>query len=182
MTAVNFCAALGFVWQMPFDSPRQGYHTSPGDPGLGTKGGVIEATWANAVAAGIVSGTLAAATDAQLTAVLKVKFWGTTCDDLPHGIDLLFFNGRMMSGHFPSLMQQCCGFMGADDVDNWIGPKSLAVIRSRDPETFIDAVSGAHHAYLRSLDNWAANANGWTTRLKAAQALAVALADKAPIA
>ncbi len=166
---------------MRFDSPLQGYHVTPHDPGGGTLGGVTEATWKGAVTAGIVKGALKDASIPQLSAVLRIKFWGITCDALPHGVDLLYFNGVMMTGRFPKLFQQCLGFMG-DDIDGWIGPQSLVKTRARDPQTMIDAVSGAHAAYLATLDGWSHFGNGWTIRLKAAQAAALAMADAAPIA
>lgn len=178
----NFPASLAFVWAPGRDSPRDGYHTTSGDPGGGTFGGVIEATWADAVRSGIVHGLLANATVDQLSTVLRVKFWQPTCDDLPAGLDLLLFNGRMMSGRFPWLFQEALGFIGSDDVDGWIGPDSLRVARSREPETFIDAVCGAHAAYLSGLDGWARFGNGWTTRIRAVQIAARAMADGAPIA
>lgn len=178
----NFPTSLAFVWAPGRDSPRDGYHTTPGDPGGGTLGGVIEATWMDAVRAGIVHGLLANASIEQLTAVLKIKFWTPACDDLPTGLDLLLFNGRMMSGHFPWLFQQCLGFIGSDDVDGWIGPESLKVARSREPETFIDAVCGAHAAYLAGLPTWGRFGDGWAGRIRAVQIAARAMADGAPIA
>ena len=177
----NFPASLAFVWAPERYSPGQGFHITPGDSGGGTNGGVIQVTWDSAVRAGIVKGSLAAATNDQLSAVLETAFWGPTCDALPDGLDLLLFNGRMMSGRFPRLFQQCLGFMAAD-VDGWIGPESLKAARSREPETLIDAISGAHYAYLAGLAEWAEFSAGWTTRLKAVQAAAIALADAAPIA
>jgi len=177
----NFPTARAFVWQRGLDSPQDGFHTTVGDAGLGTNGGVTQATWDSAVQSGIVTGALSTATTTQLSHVLQIKFWGVLCDELPHGVDLLYFNGLMMTGAFPHLMQQCLGFMGAD-VDGWIGPESLKVIRSRDPETFIDAVSGCHYQYLTTLAGWATFGNGWTNRLKLAQTAARAMADAAPIA
>jgi lysozyme family protein len=174
----NFPAALDFVWGPGRDSPRDGYHTTPGDPGGGTFGGVIEATWADAVRSGIVHGTLSNATIDQLTAVLRIKFWEPTCNDLPAGLDLLLFNGRMMSGHFPWLFQQCLGFVG-EDVDGWIGPESLKQTRSREPITLIDAITGVHASYLAGLPTWPRFGDGWISRIKAAQAEAHAMADAA---
>jgi lysozyme family protein len=187
MSALNFDAGLAFVWRKGFDDPADGYHVTPGDTGGGTFGGVIEATWANAVTAGIVQGVLAKATLLQLSTVLRVKFWGTICDTLPDGVDLLVFNGTMMTGHFAKLFQQCCGFIGADDVDGWIGPETLKQARARDPATLIDAVSGVHCGYLETLAGWpkfggAANGDGWTGRLKAAQTTAHAMIDKGALA
>jgi lysozyme family protein len=177
----NFQTALAFVWRAGFDSPRDGYHVTPGDPGGGTKGGVIEATWQDAVRAGLVHGPLKDASDVQLSAVLKAKCWGEVCDGLPHGLDMLMMNGRMMSGHFPKLFQSCLGCMGGE-VDGWIGPRSQKLALSREPETLIDAISGVHYAYLAGLDTWPRFGAGWATRLQAAQSAALALIDGTPIA
>ncbi len=173
MTAANFPAALGFVWGPGRDDPADGYHVTPGDAGLGTRAGVTEATWAAAaVDRGIVSGSLQDASQAQLAAVLHAEYWGGACDALPPGVDLLLFNGRMMSGHYPALFQQCLGFLGVD-VDGLIGPASLAAASSCEPVTLIDALTGVHHAYLRGLEAWPLFGRGWTTRLRAARALAI---------
>jgi lysozyme family protein len=176
----NFAAALAFVWAPGRDSPADGYHTTPGDPGGGTFGGVIEATWADAVNSGIVRGPLVNATIKQLTAVLQAKFWGDACDALPAGLDLLLFNGRMMTGRFPWIMQQCLGFMTDDDVDGRIGPQTLHAAAQCDGPTLIDAISGSHCAYLRGLSGWAEFGGGWSARLVAAKAAAHALTDKEP--
>jgi lysozyme family protein len=177
----NFDTSLAFVWRPEFDSPHQGTHTTEGDSGGATSGGVIQATWDAAMRAGVVKGSLPDAGPDQLSAVLRATCWGTICDKLPAGLDLLYFNGSMMTGRFPKLFQEALGFMGPDDVDGWIGPDSLERARSRDPETLIDAISGAHAAYLATLESWPRFGRGWTTRLKAAQLAAIALADGTPI-
>jgi lysozyme family protein len=178
----NFGAALSFVWQQQFDSPAQGFHVSTGDPGKGTFGGVIQTTWDDAVRAGIVKGQLIQAGPDQLSTVLRARFWGSACNALPAGLDLLFFNGRMMSGRFPWLFQSCLGFMGSEDVDGMIGPETLAAVKACDGGTLIDAVSGVHAGYLATLDEWPRFGGGWTTRLKAAQAAALAMTDAVPVA
>lgn len=175
----NFPAGLNFIWQPGFDDPGDGYHVSPHDPGKGTAGGVIEATWSEAVKAGIVVGLLAKASQAQLRLVLQAKFWGTLCDNLPNGLDLLYFNGIVMSGHFPKVVQQCLGFMGDDDVDGNVGPITLAAIRAAHPQTLIKAISGSHYQYLTTLAIWGLEKNGWTHRLRLAQSAALVLANSA---
>lgn len=174
MTASNFQAALSFVWLPEFDSPSQGYHITPGDPGGGTLGGVIEATWASALHQGIVAGVLRNATRAQLSAILKIQFWGTVCNALPTGVDLMLFNGRMMSGGYPKIFQSCLGLVG-DDVDGDLGPQTMAIATVAAQSTLINALTGAHYTYLRSLLNWPENGNGWTNRLKAARTAALNL-------
>lgn len=174
MTAANFQTGLAFVWSPGRDSPRDGYHVTPGDAGGGTKGGIIEATWAKAVAAGMVKGGLAAASDDQLSTVLHAKFWSDTCDQLPAGLDLLFFNGRMMTGYFSQLFQQCLGYVGAD-VDGNVGPSSIGRTKIRDAETLIHAVTGVHTAYLSKLTGWRQFGGGWSMRLESARAAALLL-------
>lgn len=182
MTAANFPASLAFIWGVGRDNPADGAHATPQDPGGLTFGGVTAATWADCVHKGIVPpGRLADATLTQLTTICRSVYWADLCDRLPPGLDLLVFNGRYMTGHFPTLVQQCLGFMGLDDCDNWIGPQTIMAIARADPDTLIRAISGSHCAYLAGLPTWKTFGHGWTTRLQAAQAAALALADGAPM-
>lgn len=175
MTAANFATGLNYVWLPQNDSPTQGYHVTPGDAGLGTFGGVIEATWRGAVANKLVSGTLKTATIKQLSDVLKFEFWEPACDSLPPGLDLCLFNGRMMSGGYEKLFQEALGFTGSDNVDGWIGPMTVKTASDRDAVTLIHALHGAHYAYLTRLDGWAQFGLGWSRRLDGACAAALAL-------
>lgn len=179
MALANFPASLDFVWRRGFDSPLDDYHTTPGDPGGGTKGGVIEATWRGCVRTGLVHGLLHDATDTDLALVLRSVIWVPACNILPPGLDLLYFNGRMMSGGYPRLLQQSLGFMG-DDLDGWVGVETLTAAQAADTSTLINALSGAHYAYVSRLPNFEQSRNGWTTRLKAAQVAALALAEDFP--
>ena len=182
MTAGNYAASLAFVWGPGRDSPNDGPHTTVGDPGGLTNGGITQATWAGAVRTGIVPpGRLANATDDQLSAILRTAYWSPLCDALPPGLDLLTFNGRVMTGRYTAIVQQCLGFMGTD-CDNWIGPVSLAAIVAADASTLIRAVSGSHVAYLAELPTFRQFGNGWTTRITAAMAAALALAKPLAVA
>jgi lysozyme family protein len=177
MTASNFQTALDFVWRPGFDSPLDGYHVTPGDTGGGTKAGVIEATWADAVRQGLVTGSLRNASNDQLALILRANFWGLACDELPGGIDFMLFNGRMMSGHYPKLLQQALGFIG-NDVDGDIGPQTLKSFTGLDARTLIGSLHGAHIAYCESLASWPRFQGGWTARLVQARAVAESLISK----
>ena len=181
MVSRNFSAGLGFVWQPGYDNPADGYHVTPGDTGGGTCGGVIEATWAGAVAKGLVTGTLRDATRAQLSIVLRMEFWGAACDALPDGLDFALFNGRMMSGFYPQILQQCLGLTGGS-VDGGIGEKTLGLVQGRDAVTLIHALHGAHYAYCKRLPSWPEFQGGWTKRLLAARLTALGLAQIIPAA
>jgi lysozyme family protein len=177
MTAVNFKPSLNFVWQRGYDSPLDGYHVTPGDSGGGTKGGVIQATWANAVRQGIVAGALVNATNGQLSLVLQEDFWGTACNELPDGIDFLLFNGRMMSGRYAIIFQETLGFTGSS-LDGHIGPITIAKAKTIDPKHLIDALSEAHFSYCKSLSSWFQFKGGWSKRLTAAYLLASTMIPK----
>lgn len=177
MTAANFPLFLGLVWQPQYDSPGQGFHVTPGDSGKGTKGGVIQVTWQQAVATGLVSGTLADAADYQLSAVLRAYCWGPVCDALPDGLDLMVANGRMMTGYYARLLQEALGFV-ADDVDGGIGPDTLGAAHTRDATTLILALHGAHYSYLRyrlEPGQWSEFGAGWTARLLDVKGRALAM-------
>lgn len=176
MVASNFSAALAFVWAPGRDSPKDGYHSSVGDPGGGTFGGIIETTWANAMQDGLVAGSLKNASITQLSLVIKRKFWDQYCAELPKGLDLLVFNGIFMSGRFPELLQQCLGFTDGD-VDGSIGKFTKGAIADSDPETLIKAIHGVHDYYLRTLQTWGRFGAGWEKRLEAARDAALALAE-----
>jgi lysozyme family protein len=109
-----------------------------------------EATWENAARVGIIRGAnaLRSATIDQLSTILRVKYWGDACAGLPAGLDLLVFNGRMMSGQYPKLFQASLGLFGAEDCDGWIGPETIAAAKARDAATVIEALTAIHYSYL----------------------------------
>jgi len=174
----NFQNFLNLVWPADgdFDSPKSGYQITPGDPGGGTKGGVIEATWNQYVTNGLVSGSLQNATDSQLETVLHADVWGTVGDNLPSGLDVLVANGRMMTGRYGEILQQCLGFIGSD-VDNDIGPITLSAAELAEPETLISALHGNHWRYLSGLSTWSLFGHGWTRRLIAAREASLKLVN-----
>jgi lysozyme family protein len=180
MTAANFPVSLAFVWAPGYDNPADGYHVTPGDSGGGTKGGVIEATWAKAYDAHLVTGTLRSATNAQLSTVLRTFFWGSACDSLPSGLDFALFNGRMMSAGYPRIFQAALGFMGDDDVDGNIGDGTCAAAAHAHAPTLIRSLSGAHYAYLTRLMAWREFGDGWTKRIKGALELALQIQPIVP--
>jgi len=171
----NFDRFIALVWPEDgdFDSPKQGYHVTPGDSGGGTYGGVIEATWAHYAATGLVQGTLRNASLADLKAVLRAEAWGAVGDVLPAGVDILVANGKMMTGRYASIVEQCIGWTGSD-VDNSIGPHDLARIADSDAKTLMMALHGNHYAYLQRLPSWNEFKGGWERRLVAALDAAVA--------
>jgi lysozyme family protein len=136
MIAENFPRFVALVWPEngDFGSPTQGYHVTPSDSLGCTNGGEIEATWQACVARGIVTGVLRTATLDQPQAVLQAERWGSVCDALPDGVDVLVANGPVMSGRFPWLFQKAMGFTD-DDVDGAISIPTASASRDRTATT-----------------------------------------------
>ena len=177
MASLNFQHCLTFVWRPGYDDPSDGYHVTPGDSGGGTLGGITEATWADALVKGWVTGTLAAASNDSLATILKNQYWGAACEALPSGVDLLLFNGRMMSGGYPKLFQSTVGA----NPDGNIGPKTIAATIKTSaqvgPAKLIEALTVAHFYYLSQLGpSWIQFHNGWEGRLLNAYTAALAMA------
>lgn len=170
-TSDPFATSLAFVWKFQYDSPGQGYHCDPRDPGAGTKGGVIEKTWQDCVARGIVSGSLRTATNDQLAAVLRFKCWGKECAQLPGSTGFLLFNGRMMTGHYTWILQGCLGV----PEDGSFGPKTMSAAQAADPAKLNDMLLPAHLKYLKMLPVWQFYGHGWTTRLVDAHTTAASI-------
>jgi lysozyme family protein len=175
----NFPAALAFGWRPGYDNPGDGYHVTPGDAGGGTIGGVIEETWAAAVAKGIVAGTLRNATRDKLGLVLRDLFWGDACDGLPAGIDLMLYNGRMMSGGYPKLFQKAVGAVADGDV----GQATIDAAKAIPATTLIEKLTVAHIYYLSNLGaSWTLDHDGWEGRLLNAYTVALQMAEAPPAA
>lgn len=171
MTIKNRSAGLAFVWQRGYDSPLDGYHVTPGDAGGGTLGGVTEATWTTAQRRGQapMAVDLRNATAEQLSVVLMNEFWGGACDALPAGLDLLVFNGRMMSGEYLRLFQDVVGVTPDGDI----GPETLAAAQRVDLPAAVLGLTVLHLFYLSKLgDSWTEFHNGWIKRVLVAQKLA----------
>lgn len=175
----NFPKFIALVWpdNGDFDSPKQGYHVTPGDTGGGTKGGVIEATWRHYRDAGLVTGALADASDVQLMTVLRAAAWGAVGDELPAGLDILIANGRMMTGAYGAIVEQCLGWTGAA-VDGEIGPHDMQRLGVSNRRTLIEAIHGNHWRYLHGLSTWDIFGVGWTRRIVAARDAALALVQQ----
>ena len=84
-------------------------------------------------------------------------------DDLPAGVDYIVFDTAIHSGpvRAAKLLQRV---VGADE-DGFIGAKTLASVAAMPPMQLLSELKEVRMRYLRGLDNWKPNANGWTNRV-----------------
>lgn len=172
MSAANFIAALGFIWQ-----PENDGHQNDSAPGetFHTSWGVTQPTWDAAVAAGIVKGSLDTATKAQCTAIYRAFYWNALhASSLPDGVDIMAFVDATLTGagHVARLLQRIVGAA----IDGAIGPDSLRLIGSYGTARMIDSIAAADLEYEMALSNSPKFINGWTRREQDCRVLAYKIA------
>ena len=177
---INWPTALAFVWLPSNDG-------SDVDEGEGetfaTRWGVTDGDWTDAVRKAVVTGTLAAATKADLGQVLHALHWNAcNCDALPSGADLMVFNAAMLegAGYATRATQQAAGTSG---TGYGIGPLTVALVEKMGTGAFIDALAALDEAHFRSLASkakkYSDDLRGWLRRENDAVAAAKELAASA---
>lgn len=172
MSAANFIAALGFIWQ-----PENDGHQNDSAPGeaFRTSWGVTQATWDAAIDAGVVKGTLDTATQTQCVAIYRAFYWNALhASSLPDGVDIMAFVDATLTGagHVARLLQRIVGAA----VDGAIGPDSLRLIGSYGTARMIDSIAAADLEYEMALANAPKFINGWTRREQECRVLAYKIA------
>jgi lysozyme family protein len=140
-----------------------------------TSYGVTEYTWNDAVEAGIVTGSIADATQDQCITVLHDMFWNkVNGDGLPSGCDVVVYNNGMVCGaeHAAKLAQRVVGVA----EDGAIGPITLLAIKGFGVQQFIDAMTAADEKYFAALAKAPLYLIGWDRREEACKVLAYQLA------
>ena len=159
------------LWLNWLDAYEGGFANRPQaeDPGGATMRGITLATYERWCAEhGLPKPTVAdlmALSDDEQDAIAAQYYWNPIKGDaLPGGVDMYLADFKFMSGRAVHVLQsQVLGFTDGD-VDGWVGPKTLAAIKAKDPKIVLQNLHSARLEYYRSLPNWAANANGWTRR------------------
>jgi lysozyme family protein len=99
----------------------------------------------------------------QAKAIYLLDYWGDRCDDLPSGVDYIYFdmcvnNGK---GAATKLLQRGLG-VTADGI--W-GPKTQAALDAADARSLISEISDARNSYYHSLKMFWKYGRGWLNRV-----------------
>lgn len=168
-----FLSWLGFSWQSRFDGG--GDHTSEHDSGGETNKGVTLATWNDAVARGIVSGSLATATVIELASVLYELFWKECrCDAMHPAVGGVVFQMAMADGVGGAgrIIERK---MSVPVDTGTIGPITLKAINAIDPATAVTMLTAAEEAFEDRLPKAIYFGRGWHNRAEAAKAFALSI-------
>lgn len=143
-----------------------GWADHPKDPGGATMKGVTIAVYREYKNDPLATkAQLKAITPEELFDIYKKRYWDKCrCDDLPSGVDYAVFDFAVNSGvsRASRYLQRVAGVNNDDGV---IGPASLAVIKTKDPDYLIKSLCANRLAFMRSLPIWPTFGKGWQKRV-----------------
>lgn len=130
------------------------------DPGGATMYGVTEKT---ARASGY-TGDMRNFTLSQAKEIYKRQFWDACqCDAMPDPIRYPLFDAAVNSGVNQSIkwLQSCLGVK----VDGALGAVTKQAANMASPQILRQQMIGKRLSFMTRLDNWHANAKGWSRRI-----------------
>jgi|ERR1035437_605876 lysozyme family protein len=108
----------------------------------------------------------------EITAIYHDDYWEPLCDDLPDGIDYLYFDLAVNAGpHRAAVLLQRT--LGVPD-DGKVGPQTLLALSKADPKTLIGTYTDAKRTFYHGL-NQPRFLKGWLNRCDHVQSVALAM-------
>jgi lysozyme family protein len=155
-----------------------GFVDNPDDPGGATNKGITLRLFQRYRPKATVE-DLRNIDDTTLTTIYNCEFWiPTHCGGLPAGVDLMVFDMAVNAGPGTSIRM----LQRAVDVkaDGFIGPATLAAIRSHQPTELVASLAQAQLRYYEGLPGWGEFGRGWSNRVTARQTAALKSLGPAP--
>jgi len=153
----NFDKSLAFVLK-----DEGGNDDDPADHGGRTSRGITQNEYdAIRTKAGLPKQDVWTASDAEIATIYHDCYWLPECDDLPVGIDYMFFDMKVNSGPGRArvLLQRSLGVQ----VDGVFGPITQAAVAKSDPASLIGYFTEEKRAFYKSL-NQPRFLKGWLNR------------------
>lgn len=117
------------------------------------------------------------ASDKEVKDIYLEQYWNPYCDQLPSGLDYLFFDISVNAGRSQAVRQ----FQKALEVkvDGMMGQVTLeSIINNDNPKKLIRTVSEVRRNFYRHLAQFPIYGKGWLNRVDHAEVGALALSDK----
>lgn len=114
------------------------------------------------------------ATDEQIKDIYRTQYWAPYCDDMPAGVDYVFFDMAVNAGRSRAVktFQQALGV----SVDGMMGLVTLDAIKQANPEDLIHKASEVRRNFYKNLAQFPIYGRGWLSRVdhceKGAKAMA----------
>jgi lysozyme family protein len=146
-----------------------GYVNHPADPGGMTNLGVTKRVWEEWIKRPASESDMRSLTREMVEPLYKQRYWDAVRgDDLPSGVDLCVFDCAVNAGVGRSsrFLQRVVGVV----QDGKIGPRTLAAVLRKEPQTIISEFCHYREQHYRSLDTFATFGKGWMRRLDSIEA------------
>jgi lysozyme family protein len=144
-----------------------GYCCLDGDPGGATCRGVTMATLAAWRGCAVTAKDVEHLTEDEATRIYRARYWKPVRgDELPPAVALVMLDSAVNSGPAQAIrwLQAAVGMSGAA-IDGQLGPKTLAAVRSLDPQLVAHELCRLRLSMLRSLKTWSLFKGGWSSRI-----------------
>lgn len=165
----NFATALTHVLR-----DEGGYVDHPSDPGGATNMGITRATLAQWRGRPVTKAEVKTLSRTEAGAIYRARFWSAVKgDDLPAGLDYCVFDAAVHSG--PGRAARWLQAELGVQPDGTVGPITLRVAKVKNGAPLIRAVCRRRLRFMQGLRTWATFGRGWTRRMKAVEASALAL-------
>lgn len=137
---------------------EKGYSNDPRDPGGATMYGVTE----RVARANGYQGDMRNLPLDQAKRIAKSQYWDLyQCDQFSPAIAFQIFDAAYNGGHPAQWLQQAAGTV----VDGNIGAKTIAAVRSMNPDSVILRFLSYRLSYMASLGAWESFGKGWARRI-----------------
>lgn len=174
MTAANFDACLHYVL-----IDEGGNDDDPNDHGGRTSRGITQREYdAWSKLNNKPGGDVWKATADEIREIYRSQYWNPYCDDLPSGIDYIFFDTSVNAGRGQAVksFQKALGI----SVDGMMGQVTLAAIKDcADVPTLIHEISEVRRNFYRNLAQFPRYGKGWLARVDHCEHGALALGSDA---
>ena len=150
-----------------------GFVDHPEDPGGATNKGITHKTYSEFLGRPLEDvDELKNIPDEHVQIIYKDGYWDKIkADELPGGLDFATFDWAVNSG--PSRAAKNLQSLVNATEDGIIGPRTLELIKQRDPIMLINELANRRDSYYRSLKTFGTFGKGWLRRNKETLELAL---------
>ena len=141
-----------------------GYVNNPADPGGETNLGVTRRVWQEWVKRDLYADEMHHLTPDMVAPLYRQKYWDAIHgDDLPTGLDLCVFDCAVNAGvgRATKFLQHSVSAI----QDGVFGPKTLALVKEKDPTALIADFCAQRELHYKSLPTFTTFGKGWMARL-----------------
>lgn len=103
------------------------------------------------------------ASSSDIKAVYKSQYWAPYCDQLPAGVDYVFFDTSVNAGRSQAVksFQKALGV----PADGMMGQITVSAIQSADPDKLIHDVNDIRRTFYKHLRQFPRYGKGWLSRV-----------------